>query len=531
MRDGIDEIARLFVEESLEGLDVMESGMLGLDLESPDAETIHAIFRAAHSLKGGAGSFGYVALSEFAHEVEAVLDRGRSHLGCLTDDHIEVLLRSVDCMRGMVADIQNGVAPTIGPQAENLIEHLLDHVAMMPAPIPYGREEMMEQDLPEDKPEEQPEDGPAEQSFAFTCRPSASIYRDGADPLSLFEGLRELGALEVTLLGADALSFGAFDISACHLHWKLKLTTTADRQAVESIFAPVANSYELSFADEAKAAPIAVVPTAKAERAAPEKRDAKPRPPTRPAESATIRVNTGKVDALLDLVGELVINQSMLSHLADDFTPGDLPRLRVGLTQLDRYTRQLQESVMAIRMLPIGSAFARFPRLVRDASHALGKEVDFRISGEKTEVDKTVLEKIGDPLVHLVRNSLDHGLEMPEVRVAAGKPEVGAITMDAYQESGSIVVEICDDGRGIDKTRVLARARERGLVGPDEDLTDDRIYNLIFQPGFSTSETVTDLSGRGVGLDVVRRNISDLGGDVTVDSVTGSAPESRSACP
>jgi two-component system chemotaxis sensor kinase CheA len=250
-----------------------------------------------------------------------------------------------------------------------------------------------------------------------------------------------------------------------------------------------------------------------------------------PASEASIRVSTTKVDHLIDLVGELVITQSMLSRFAGGCDPTELDRLREGLTQLTRNTRELQESVMQIRMLPISFAFNRFPRLVHDLSRKLAKKVELKLSGEGTELDKTVLEKISDPLVHLVRNALDHGLEKPETRLAAGKPETGVLELNAFHEGGNIVIEVRDDGGGLNRTRILARARERGLVAPDAELSEDQIHNLIFAPGFSTAEVVSDVSGRGVGMDVVRRNVQNLGGHVHIHSVEGTGSTIRIRLP
>ena len=239
------------------------------------------------------------------------------------------------------------------------------------------------------------------------------------------------------------------------------------------------------------------------------------------ADSGSIRVATEKVDNIINLVGELLITQSMLSGFADGIHPNDLDRLRQGLSQLARNTRELQESVMQIRMLPISFAFNRFPRIVHDLSRKLGKKVELKLTGEGTELDKTVLEKISDPLVHLVRNALDHGLETPERRLAAGKPETGTIELAAFHEGGNIIIEVRDDGAGLNKAKILQKARERGLIPPDQELTDEQIDNLIFMPGFSTAEQISDVSGRGVGMDVVRRNINDLGGHVQIASKEG----------
>jgi two-component system chemotaxis sensor kinase CheA len=238
-------------------------------------------------------------------------------------------------------------------------------------------------------------------------------------------------------------------------------------------------------------------------------------------EGTSIRVAIDKIDALVNMVGELVITQSMLSQLGAGFDMSRVDRLVDGLAQLERNTRELQESVMRIRMLPISFAFNRFPRLVRDLGQKLGKKINLKVSGEQTELDKTVMEKIGDPLVHLVRNSIDHGIEMPEARRAAGKPEAGTVHLNAYHKGGNIVIEIRDDGAGVNRRRVLEKARARGLVGEGEQPGDEAILDLLFQPGFSTAETVSDISGRGVGMDVVRRNIKDLGGSVEIRSEEG----------
>ena len=236
------------------------------------------------------------------------------------------------------------------------------------------------------------------------------------------------------------------------------------------------------------------------------------------SESTSIRVSIEKIDELINTVGELVITQSILSQLMVNMDGPQSEQLRNGLGHLERQMRALQESVMRVRMLPISFVFNRFPRMVRDLSQKLGKRIELKMTGEQTELDKTVLEKIGDPLVHLVRNSLDHGIESIEKRRAAGKPEAGTIHLNAYHKGGNIIVEVIDDGAGLNRERIMAKARERGLIGPDEELSDDRIYNLIFQPGFSTAEKVTDVSGRGVGMDVVRRNIMELGGNVQIFS-------------
>jgi two-component system chemotaxis sensor kinase CheA len=294
-------------------------------------------------------------------------------------------------------------------------------------------------------------------------------------------------------------------------------------------YEPIYDSGPTAAADK----PAADVPQNAAQRAPSPSESAPAAAPAakQSGESGSLRVATEKVDALINLVGELVITQSMLGRFAEKYEPEDVESLRRSLAQLTRNTRELQESVMQIRMLPIGFSFNRFPRLVHDLSRKLGKKVELKLSGENTELDKTVLEKIGDPMVHLVRNALDHGLESPAQRVAAGKSEVGTLELNAFHEGGSIIIEVKDDGAGLNKDRILAKARERGLIDADAMLSDENIYNLIFVAGFSTADTVSDVSGRGVGMDVVRRNINDLGGHVQIFSVRGEGSTIRIRLP
>ena len=541
------EIAQLFIEESLEGLDIMESGLLNLDLGAADPETMNAIFRAAHSIKGGGATFGFMEISEFAHHVETLLDEMRQGERPVTREGVDLLLQSVDCIRDMIACLASGNVDTArAKELETQLEAMLKQGPGSAA----GESESAaaETDTQDAVPQADAGADEAGAGWNIRFRPGPGIFKSCNDPLRMFRELESLGELEVRVVGGADLDFETLEPEECRLGWDLELRTSAGREAVEEVFAWVADECELGLelipataADgvPADAQPVAALDEpavpAKAEPAKTQDNPAGAKPAAKPAaksaksakaasasqETGSIRVNIDKVDALINLVGELVITQSMLSRYNGDFDFTQIQGLREGLTQLSRNTRELQESVMAIRMLPISFAFSRFPRLVRDTGNALGKNVELKLVGENTELDKTVLEKIGDPLVHLVRNSLDHGLETPEERVAAGKPETGILELNAYHEGGNIVIEVIDDGAGINKEKVLAKARDRGLVGPDEQLTDDRINNLIFMAGFSTADEVSDLSGRGVGMDVVRRNIADLGGHVSVQSECG----------
>lgn len=527
------EIAQLFIEESIEGLDVMESALLNLDLGAADPDTMDAIFRAAHSIKGGGATFGFLEISEFAHHVENLLDEMRQGQRAVTRTGVDWLLQSVDCMRDMTHQLTSGEVDTtraaeLEKQLTGLMEDGGSEPAATAAPAPAPQADAETGAVP------QQHDRATRWHIEF--KPEPSVFRSCNDPMRIIQELKGLGELTVTCSGAETLVLGEFDPEDCLLSWSMDLVGDVKREAIEEAFAWVMDECVLELTAEepvveeeapAKEAAASEAPAAQPGKAAPEPE--KPAAQKKPApqkksgsqDSGSIRVNIGKVDALINLVGELVITQSMLSRFNGDFDFTQIQSLREGLTQLSRNTRELQESVMAIRMLPISFAFSRFPRLVRDTGNSLNKKVELKLTGEGTELDKTVLEKIGDPLVHLVRNSLDHGLETPDIRAAAGKPETGTLELRASHQGGNIVIEVIDDGAGINKDKVLAKARERGLVGPDEQLSDDRINNLIFMAGFSTAEEVSDLSGRGVGMDVVRRNITDLGGTVSVKSETG----------
>jgi two-component system chemotaxis sensor kinase CheA len=564
----MEEILQLFFEESLEGLDTMESGLLTLD-SSADRETINTIFRAAHSIKGGAGTFGFMEISGFTHSVETLLDEMRNGTRGITPDALQVLLQSVDVIREMVQSAQakrpivmvgasalssellrilaqkggaageavksappNSAASAASPtvvDAPASPEH--DKIGASPEPITRKTEIAANGNVPA---------GPLE-GWRIVFEPDVSLFKTCNDPTRIFDELANLGALEVEAHTAKVPSFGEFDPTQCFLSWTLLLRCAAEHARVAEVFDWVdANSkivYEPIYGAGVMAR-VTSLPGAEVQQAAAQRPPAAADAPVAPTagaksggESGSLRVATEKVDALINLVGELVITQSMLGRFAEKYEPQDIESLRRSLAQLTRNTRELQESVLQIRMLPIGFSFNRFPRLVHDLSRKLGKKVDLKLSGENTELDKTVLEKISDPLVHLVRNALDHGLESPEARLAAGKNETGTLELNAFHEGGSIVIEVKDDGAGLNKDRILAKARERGIVDADAQLSDENIYNLIFVAGFSTADTVSDVSGRGVGMDVVRRNINDLGGHVQILSVPGRGSTIRIRLP
>lgn len=538
----------IFFEESREGLDAMESALLNLDTGRVDAELVDTIFRAAHSIKGGAATFGFHDVAAFTHVAEELLDEIRSHRRQVTVDAVELLLHCVDCLRGMLDRAQRGEA-SMDASSEALLAELhtvLGCRTSPAAPAPSG-EDSKESSL---APAAQVEQA---SYWEILFRPKAGLLRSGNDPLRIFRELEALGDLSADVDPDAVPAFSELDPEICYLVWDLHLTGSAGRAAIEAAFEWAAEDCELEIRrpDMAPALPPAKASAPSTALRLPE---AQPQLSTLPAvippagearpaaaaaatvatttvatptvatatETGSIRVGIEKVDALINMVGELVITQSMLDRYRDHFDMSSIESLRAGLAQLERNTRELQESVMQIRMLPIGFVFNRFPRLVRDLSSKLGKQVRLELAGEQTELDKTVLEKIGDPLVHLVRNAIDHGLETPERRLAAGKPATGTLRMHAYHQGGHITVEVSDDGAGLNRSAIGKRAIERGLIAAADGLSDEEMAELIFMPGFSTVEATTDLSGRGVGMDVVRRNVSQLGGSVGVVSRPGA---------
>jgi two-component system, chemotaxis family, sensor kinase CheA len=489
-----------FLEESFEGLERVESGLLGLD-DGVDPEVVADVFRAIHSIKGGAGAFGITEIARVAHAMESVLDAVRDG-AALDAGGASTLLRGVDALRGALHDRQAGRRG--GADHDALIAAIAGCLAGAPAPAAALA-------LAVD---------PAPWQIDFA--PAEHMMRSGNDPLRILRELAELGPLAVAADPSRLPALEELDPSSCHLRWRLGLPGAVERSAIESAFSWVEGDCDLVIARPVATVEIPAAPVSRAVAAA------EPPPPaaaerTESAVTSSIRVGVDKIDMLMNMVGELVITQSMLGELDGD-GPIDAARLgqiREGLAQLARNTRALQDSVMRLRSVPISSVFNRFPRLVHDLGQRLGKQVELEISGQHTELDKSIIEKLGDPLVHLVRNSIDHGIELAAARLAAGKPAHGTIRLHAEHRGGDVLVEIHDDGAGLDLPRILARGKERGLVSADAVLDDAAIAELIFMPGFSTAETVSDVSGRGVGMDVVRRNVTELGGDIAVETRRG----------
>jgi len=543
---GIDlsQFYQVFFEEAGENLDSMEQLLLNLNVETADDEELNAIFRCAHSIKGGAATFGFGDVAELTHQMETLLDKLRRHELTPTSDMVDVLLQSGDALRAQLGRHQGSGAAAV--DTSDLLTHIRGFVegqSVAAAP----------------KPAAAPTPAPVPSAPPKPAGPSARLLELQVGPLTdlsladnlveLFKEITDLGTIEPLDAGMSSDGMRRFKV----------LTSSTDNDLLDLFTFHVAREQVklmpltdgFGFHEGAPGAPPAEAPSADpgygffddapglpAETAGAElKVQAEaPKPAAvattaakpvakvegKPAamDQSTLRVSIEKVDQLINLVGELVITQAMLAQNSRNVDPGLYQQLTSGLADLERNTRDLQESVMSIRMIPMSIVFNRFPRMLRDLAAKLGKKVELVTQGEATELDKSLVEKITDPLTHLVRNSCDHGIELPADRVAKGKPEHGTITLVASHQGGSIVIEVRDDGRGLNRNKLLQKAREKGIDAPDS-MTDSEVWGLIFAPGFSTADVVTDVSGRGVGMDVVKKNITSLGGTVEIDSAEG----------
>ena len=530
---------QIFFEEAGENLDLMEQMLLNLNLETADDEALNGIFRCAHSVKGGAATFGFADVAELTHQMESLLDRLRRHELHPNSAMVDVLLESADASRSLLARHQAGGEGDVLPTSD-LVRRISELAAGQTPVVVAAPAQRVGALLPvaavqiDTKPTRSLEVriGPLERIEQADA--VQELFRD-------IPGLGSISALpteakntrlflvETESTDEDLLDLFAFHVSRDYI--QIKAMDVSPNVVYEDVLiarssddplpgAPLAAFPGFGFFDGAPGAPTAAAPpdprlASKAVVPKPSSANA-----VAPPEAATIRVAISKVDQLINLVGELVITQAMLAQNSRALDPAVYQQLLSGLADLDRNTRDLQESVMSIRMIPMSIVFSRFPRMLRDLANKLGKKVDFVTQGEATELDKGLVEKITDPLTHLVRNSCDHGVESPAERLAAGKPETGTITLSASHQGGSIVIEVRDDGKGMSRERILSKAKERGLDVSDQ-MSDAEVWQLIFAPGFSTAEVVTDVSGRGVGMDVVKKNIAALNGTVEIDSAEG----------
>ena len=518
---GIDlgQFHHVFFEEAAENLDRLERSLIDLDPAQPDDETLNAVFRCAHSIKGGAATFGFADVASLTHEMETLLDRLRRRELAPTPGMVDVLLLAGDALGAQLARHRGagGDAVDTKPLAERLRHWAGKDGGVTPC-APAGS-------FPDPA---CADPTPATRRLELRIGPMRRAT-DADDLARLFDEIADLGTIApldgghavdgcrrfcITTISSDAELIDLFGFHVAREHLALSPLGPEDGQGGDSPPEPGA----ADGSGAAGTAPVASIAAAALSSPAPAARAA--RTPATEIEAATLRVPVDKVDRLINLVGELVITQAMLAQRTAGLDPAVLQALAAGLADLDRTTRDLQQSVMSIRMMPMSDVFNRFPRVLRDLAARLGKQVGLALLGEATELDKGLVEKITDPLTHLVRNALDHGIEPPAERIARGKDACGTITLGASHQGGSIVIEVRDDGRGLSRAKLLAKARSRGIDAPDA-MSDAEVWQLIFAPGFSTAETVTDLSGRGVGMDVVKRTIAALGGTVEVESAEG----------
>ena len=536
----IEQFHGVFFDESDEHLDDMEQLLMSLDVESPDPEELNSIFRAAHSIKGGSGIFGFDALMNLTHVMENLLDKARNNELSVTADIVNVLLETLDVLK----DTLNAYRDETPVPEDSIAERIkiLNGVINGQSTDAASGDGDDASEVSVNAQNESAQDD----SFGFFDDEPNSAIEAADDSFGFFD---DEPVNEVLSHGDNTKSenndddgFGFFDDEISNNTVGAQTATTkAETAEVEQGFgffedAPSATnintSLEIASSNNAQSAStqLNTATTSNNDKAptsgvAPTTTQAKtpPKPPAKKStarESASIRVDTTKIDAMVNLVGELVITQSMLSLIGQDVEGQVGERLQLAIDELQRNTREIQESVMSMRMLPLTATFNRFPRLVRDLAGKLGKQVELVLQGGSTEIDKSLIEKIVDPLTHLVRNSIDHGIEMPDKRVAAGKPEKGTVILSAEQKGGSIIISIIDDGGGLHRDKILDKARSNGLTVSD-DMPDSEVWQLIFQPGFSTAEAITDVSGRGVGMDVVRRNIESIGGRIDIESSAG----------
>ncbi|EAA5821047.1 chemotaxis protein CheA [Salmonella enterica subsp. enterica] len=519
----ISDFYQTFFDEADELLADMEQHLLDLVPESPDAEQLNAIFRAAHSIKGGAGTFGFTILQETTHLMENLLDEARRGEMQLNTDIINLFLETKDIMQEQLDAYKNSEEPDAA--SFEYICNALRQLALeakgetTPAVVETAALSAAIQ-----------EESVAEtESSRDESKLRIVLSRLKANEVDLLEEeLGNLATLTDVVKGADSLS-ATLDGSVAEddIVAVLCFVIEADQIAFEKVVtAPVEKVQEKTEVAPV-ASPAVVAPAAKS---AAHEHHAGREKPARERESTSIRVAVEKVDQLINLVGELVITQSMLAQRSNELDPVNHGDLITSMGQLQRNARDLQESVMSIRMMPMEYVFSRFPRLVRDLAGKLGKQVELTLVGSSTELDKSLIERIIDPLTHLVRNSLDHGIEMPEKRLEAGKNVVGNLILSAEHQGGNICIEVTDDGAGLNRERILAKAMSQGMA-VNENMTDDEVGMLIFAPGFSTAEQVTDVSGRGVGMDVVKRNIQEMGGHVEIQSKQGSGTTIRILLP
>ncbi len=527
----ISDFYQTFFDEADELLADMEQHLLDLVPEAPDSEQLNAIFRAAHSIKGGAGTFGFTILQETTHLMENLLDEARRGEMQLNADIINLFLETKDIMQEQLDAYKNSEEPDAASFEYicNALRQLALEAKGETAPAVVNSAKLSVVDSAAMQEEAMAPDAP---TAGEEVKKRIVLSRLKASEVDLLEEeLGNLATLTDVVKGSDSLSATLDgDLAEDDIIAVLCFVIEADQIEFETVTSAPAEAEVAAVAVVDEPQPVAPVPAVKAAASEPQHGRAEREKPARASESTSIRVAVEKVDQLINLVGELVITQSMLAQRSNELDPVNHGDLITSMGQLQRNARDLQESVMSIRMMPMEYVFSRFPRLVRDLAGKLGKQVELTQIGSSTELDKSLIERIIDPLTHLVRNSLDHGIELPEKRLESGKSPIGNLTLSAEHQGGNICIEVTDDGAGLNRERILAKAISQGMPIHD-NMSDDEVGMLIFAPGFSTAEQVTDVSGRGVGMDVVKRNIQEMGGHVEIQSKQGQGTTIRILLP
>ncbi|MFN3450530.1 MAG: chemotaxis protein CheA [Sphingorhabdus sp.] len=542
-----EEIQNIFLLECDEGLSAAEDGLTACQIDPTNDEAINSIFRAVHSIKGGAGAFGFNSLQAFTHKFETVLQQVRDGDRALDSGLLKTLFQALDKLSDHVSAIKGDADNPDDRQICAELAAIADGVAHTEASgevesgMPMSETEQ-DADVSEDDSEPDfdslladldldlgDDQAKAPRTWIVTVQPKAEAMANGGEPLRIIRELCSLGGRVVNVDISALPEIDTIEADQSYLVWTIEIDGNVDRATIDEIFDFVVDDYILSI-NEAAGSPeaelehqaevepeTAIIPAADAQRAPVEQEVSTKTVVTPVAATPTIRVDLDKLDRLVDTVGELVITQAMLVQRLESsgVNSGD------EMSQLEYLTRELQDCAMSLRAQPISAVFSRVPRIVREVEAQTGKSVRLDVEGENTELDKTVIERIAEPLTHLIRNAVDHGLETPDERIAAGKPQQGVIRLCAEHRGGRILISVSDDGRGINRERVLGKAIERGIIARDAKLTDEEIDNLVFAPGFSTAQTVSNISGRGVGMDVVKQNIQALGGRVTIISRPG----------
>ncbi|MDM7460601.1 MAG: chemotaxis protein CheA [bacterium] len=515
----MDSLIQLFYDEANEMVEGMEQVLLALESGEPDPETVNALFRYAHSFKGNSAAMGFTHLSKFTHGLESAMESLRKEQRPLTPELATLMLQAVDLIRALLE--RSRTEGDVGdPTSETLLQQISAALNGEPIQTPAPSEPSPNASEPNgDAPE------PSAPQYRIFYQPAPTLSAEH-DPLQLLNELQEYGQVIRCRFKEQIPPVAQLKPDACYGGWELVYATAFEPAIVRALLELTAEGAEVRIEPVQQASeptPVAATPTP-AQTTPPEPAPETPSVASATAAAATkadsqsIRVSTEKIDALMNLVSEIVIAQSMLTSAQNADTD---ERTRAAIMQMERHVRDLHERVMAIRLLPVSYLFNRFPRMVRDTAAKLGKKVNFEIEGEETELDRTLLESLSDPLTHLIRNAIDHGIEPPDVRRQQGKPETGTIKLSAYQSEGRIYIEVRDDGKGIDTERVRQKAIQLGWITEHDSPSDETLYDFIFQPGFSTAQQVSDLSGRGVGMDVVKRNVESLGGSISVQSKRG----------